>query len=281
MRGDGDGFLVSPDGTRQWGRFGAAGLLLRAPRAGGGAVVLMQHRAPWSHQGGTWALPGGARDSHESSVHAAVREAQEEAGIAPDAVRVRGSRITSTAESGWTYTTVVADVPETLRTVANKESAELAWVPEEEVDDRPLHPGFAAAWPDLRASAARLDLGGIAEAEAIAALLPRTVDLAERGFLWLDAIVGAAVFTDLGGSADGAAGALSDAGERTARREPAASGPGDSGAPGSSVGVDGVARSARPRAAGSEVPTVRIIQDINRSAPSSEDLVLTLDQLLN
>lgn len=275
MRGDGDGFLVSPDGTRQWGRFGAAGLLLRAPRTGGGAMVLMQHRAPWSHQGGTWALPGGARDSHESSVHAAVREAQEEAGIAPDAVRVRGSRITSTAASGWTYTTVVADVPETLRTVANKESAELAWVPEEEVDDRPLHPGFAAAWPDLRASAARLDLGGIADAEAIAALLPRTVDLAERGFLWLDAIAGATVCTDLGGSADGVAGALSvpDAGERDARREP-----GDSG---SAVGVDGVARSARPRAAGSEIPTVRIIQDVNGSAPSSEDLVLTLDQLLN
>ena len=186
MRGDGDGFLVSPDGTRQWGLFGAAGLLLRAPRQGGGAVVLLQHRAPWSHQGGTWALPGGARDSHETSVHAAVREAQEEAGIAPDVVRVRGSRVTSTAASGWTYTTVVADVPRTLPTVANQESAELAWVPEAEVGDRPLHPGFAAAWPELRAAAARLDLDGIAEAGTIAALLPRTVDLAERGFVWLD-----------------------------------------------------------------------------------------------
>ncbi|MFF0458237.1 NUDIX hydrolase [Nocardia africana] len=187
MRGDGDGFLESPDGTRQWGLFGAAGLLLRAPRQGGGALVLLQHRAPWSHQGGTWALPGGARDSHETSVHAAVREAQEEAGIDPDAVRVRGSRVTSTADSGWTYTTVVADVSETLATTANRESAELAWVPEEEVQARPLHPGFAAAWPGLRAAAARLELDGLAEAAAIAAVLPRTIDLADRGFLWLDA----------------------------------------------------------------------------------------------
>ncbi|WP_227979358.1 NUDIX hydrolase [Nocardia spumae] len=187
MRGDGDGFLESPDGTRQWGLFGAAGLLLRAPRPGGGAVVLLQHRAPWSHQGGTWALPGGARDSHETSVHAAVREAQEEAGIAPAAVRVRGSRVTSTAASGWTYTTVVADAPETLATTANRESAELAWVPEEEVDERPLHPGFAAAWPGLRAPSARLDLAGVADAAAVAAALPRTVDLADRGFVWLDA----------------------------------------------------------------------------------------------
>ncbi|NKY87052.1 NUDIX hydrolase [Nocardia veterana] len=192
MRGDGDGFLESPDGTRQWGLFGAAGLLLRAPRQGGGALVLLQHRAPWSHQGGTWALPGGARDSHETSVHAAVREAQEEAGIAPDAVRVRGSRVTSTAASGWTYTTVVADVSETLPTTANRESAALAWVPEEEVDDRPLHPGFAAAWPALRAVPARVDLDGIAEAAAVAAVLPRTVDLADRGFVWLDALSAAA-----------------------------------------------------------------------------------------
>ncbi|MBO0856826.1 MAG: NUDIX hydrolase, partial [Nocardia sp.] len=160
MRGDGDGFLISPDGTKQWGKFGAAGLLLRAPRPGGGSVVLLQYRAPWSHQGGTWALPGGARDSHETSVHAAVREAQEEAGISPDSVRVRGSRVTSTAASGWSYTTVVADAEHTLETTANRESAALEWVPEDEVDARPLHPGFAAAWPGLRAPAARVDLDG-------------------------------------------------------------------------------------------------------------------------
>ena len=178
--------MESPDGTRQWGRFGAAGLLLRAPRAGGGAVVLLQHRAPWSHQGGTWALPGGARDSHETTVHAAVREAREETGIVPEAVRVRGERVTATAPSGWTYTTIVADVAEELSTTANGESAELAWVPEEEVDARPLHPGFAASWPSLRAESARMSLQGVAEAAAVAAALPRTVDLAEYGFLWLD-----------------------------------------------------------------------------------------------
>ncbi len=187
MRGDGDGFVVNPDGSRNWGLFGAAGLLLRAPRAGGGAVVLLQHRAPWSHQGGTWALPGGARDSHETSVHAAVREAEEETGIQEVDVRVRGCRVTATMPSGWTYTTVVADAAEPLATTANRESAELAWVPEEEVDDRPLHPAFAAAWPSLRAMPARVSLAGTVDAAAVAAALPRTVDLAERGFVWLHA----------------------------------------------------------------------------------------------
>ncbi|MCM6777359.1 NUDIX domain-containing protein [Nocardia sp. CDC159] len=187
MRGDGDGFVVNPDGSRNWGLFGAAGLLLRAPRAGGGALVLLQHRATWSHQGGTWALPGGARDSHETSVHAAVREAEEETGIEPAAVRVRGTRVTAATPSGWTYTTVVADAAEPLPTSANAESAELAWVPEEEVGDRPLHPAFAAAWPSLRARSARISLTGRDDADAVAAALPRTVDLAERGFVWLHA----------------------------------------------------------------------------------------------
>ncbi|MEV6770522.1 NUDIX domain-containing protein [Nocardia sp. NPDC051030] len=187
MRGDGDGWAESPDGTRQWGRFGAAGLLLRAPLSGGGSAVLLQHRAAWSHQGGTWALPGGARDSHETSVHAAVREAEEEAGIAAHAIRVRGSRLTATALSGWTYTTVIADAAAPLVTRGNPESKELAWVPEDEVDDRPLHPGFAVAWPALRATPTRLRLDGLPDPEAVAAALPRTLDLAEAGFLWLQA----------------------------------------------------------------------------------------------
>ncbi len=93
--------------------------------------------------------------------------------------------MTATAGSGWTYTTVVADVAEQLPTIINMESAEMAWVPEEEVADRPLHPGFAAAWPSLRAESARLNLTGLPDPDAVAAALPRTIDLADRGFLWL------------------------------------------------------------------------------------------------
>ncbi|MTE14876.1 NUDIX domain-containing protein [Nocardia aurantiaca] len=185
MRGDGDGWAESPDGSRQWGLFGAAGLLLRAPLTGGGSAVLLHHRAAWTHQGGTWALPGGARDSHETSVHAAVREAEEEAGIAPGSIRVRGSRVTATAPSGWTYTTVIADAADQLRTRGNAESQDLVWVPEDEVEDRPLHPGFAAAWPTLRATPTLIDLDGIADMGAVAAALPRTLDLVGHGFLWL------------------------------------------------------------------------------------------------
>ncbi|MFD3462615.1 NUDIX domain-containing protein [Nocardia fluminea] len=184
MRGDGDGWYKGPGGVKHWGKFGAAGLLLRAPLPGGGSAVLLQHRAPWSHQGGTWALPGGARDSHESPEHAAVREAEEEAGIAADDLRVRAERLTMTAPSGWTYITVIADADKPLPTVANRESAELAWVPEDEVADLPLHPGFAAAWIELRAVPLRVRLDADTE---LADALPRTVELPDQGFFWLHA----------------------------------------------------------------------------------------------
>ena len=122
---------MSDTGNHYWGRYGAAGLLLRAPRPDGTPAVLLQHRAPWSHQGGTWGLPGGARDSHETAEQAAVREAHEEAGLLDERLSVRATVVTATASgTHWTYTTVVADAGELLHTVPNRESAELRWVAE-------------------------------------------------------------------------------------------------------------------------------------------------------
>jgi hypothetical protein len=51
----------------------------------------------------------------------------------------------------WSYTTVVADVVVPFDPViSDPESVALEWVPVDEVSDRPLHPGFGAAWPLLR-----------------------------------------------------------------------------------------------------------------------------------
>ncbi len=142
----GDAWVVAPTGERYWGRFGAAGLLAYDPARG----VLLQHRVAWSHFGGTWGLPGGALHERESAIVGAVREAQEEAGVPDDSVRVR---FTSVLDLGiWSYTTVIADVVVPFEPViSDPESVALEWVPVDEVDARPLHPGFAAAWPSLRA----------------------------------------------------------------------------------------------------------------------------------
>jgi 8-oxo-dGTP diphosphatase len=171
-----------------WGRYGAAGLLLRAPRPDGTPAVLLQHRAPWSHQGGTRARPGGARDSHETAEQAAVREAHEEAGLPSEQLFVRGTVITAEVLGAnghyWTYTTVVADACEPLHTVPNHESAEMRWVSEDEVAELPLHPGFAASWQRLRTAPAIVPLYPGDERRRH---LPRTVEIETGVFVWCTA----------------------------------------------------------------------------------------------
>ena len=185
MHGDGDGWVISDSGAHFWGRFGAAGLLLRAPRSDGTPAVLLQHRAVWSHQGGTWGLPGGARDSHETPEETAVREAHEEAGLLAERLAVRATVVTAEvagiAGTHWTYTTVVADAGELLHTVPNRESAEMRWVAEDEVADLPLHPGFAASWERLRTATALVPLG---DGDQRRQHLPRTLEIDAGVFVW-------------------------------------------------------------------------------------------------
>ncbi|QNO36527.1 NUDIX domain-containing protein [Protaetiibacter sp. SSC-01] len=150
--GPGDAWVDGPQG-RYWGRFGAAGLLLAHPDAG----VLLQLRAEWSHLGGTWGIPGGARhDEHESAVDGALREAEEEAGVRPEFVTVLAE---SALDFGyWSYTTVLALATEVFEPViGDAESVSLRWVPFDEVEHLPLHPGVAAGWPGWRAELAELD----------------------------------------------------------------------------------------------------------------------------
>jgi 8-oxo-dGTP pyrophosphatase MutT (NUDIX family) len=149
--GPGDGWVECRCGRRHWGLFGAAGLLLvRRSRAGEATHVVLQHRALWSDQGGTWALPGGALQPGETAADGALREAHEEAGIPREAVGVRGSHVLEHPD--WSYTTVIADELVHLTPVAtDAESVDVRWVPLPEVDGLPLHPAFADAWPTLRA----------------------------------------------------------------------------------------------------------------------------------
>jgi 8-oxo-dGTP diphosphatase len=68
--------------------------------------VLLQLRAPWVHNGGTWGIPGGARDSHESWTEAALREAEEEIGISPASLTLVRDYIDD--HFSWSYVTVIA-----------------------------------------------------------------------------------------------------------------------------------------------------------------------------
>ena len=151
----GDGWVDCGCGQRHWGLCGAAGLLLvRRDERGTATAVLLQHRATWSHHGGTWGIPGGARHPDEDAVTAALREAAEEAGVPAEAVHVRGEH--ELAHPDWSYTTVVADeVAPVAPRATDPESIALAWVPLDEVTARELLPAFADAWPVLRATLGR------------------------------------------------------------------------------------------------------------------------------
>lgn len=144
---DGDGWVLCDCGQYHWGLHGAAGLLLvridtEIPH------VLLQLRAAWTHGGGTWALPGGALDSHEDAVTAAAREAWEEAGVHPSHLEVKS--VFSDDHGPWRYDTVIAHTSgDAGAHAANAESADLRWVAVHEVHDYDLHPGLRAAWPHL------------------------------------------------------------------------------------------------------------------------------------
>jgi 8-oxo-dGTP pyrophosphatase MutT (NUDIX family) len=115
----------------------------------GTPYVLLQHRAPWSHGGDTWGVPGGALGSRETPRQAAERETVEETGLD---VRLVTPVAEHVADHGtWRYTTVVATVPARLPVVPERESLALRWVPVDEVTSLPLLPAFALAWPALLA----------------------------------------------------------------------------------------------------------------------------------
>ena len=114
-----------------------------------GDELLLQHRAAWSHEGGTWAVPGGALDVGETPLQGALREAAEEAAVGEESIRPRHAWAVD--HGTWAYTTVVADAvgPITPQRL-DAESEELRWVRVSEVTRLPLHSGFAAAWPSVQ-----------------------------------------------------------------------------------------------------------------------------------
>ena len=111
--------------------------------------ILLQHRAPWVHNGDTWGIPGGARDSHESILEGAKREAHEELGIDTDLIEPIH---TFTDDHGpWRYDTIIAKAsPDLIAHEMNDESQEVRWVAFNDVAGMTLHPSFARHWPVLQ-----------------------------------------------------------------------------------------------------------------------------------
>ncbi len=141
---DGDGWVQCDCGAKHWGIHGSAGLLIIRDEQ-----ILLQHRAPWVHNGDTWGIPGGARDSHESVIEGAMREAIEETGIDPQWLSPQS--IHEDDHGNWRYDTIIAIATKELEAhELNDESHEVRWVHYTKIDDLNLHPSFAKSWPALR-----------------------------------------------------------------------------------------------------------------------------------
>jgi len=141
---DGDGWVECACGNKHWGLNGAAGILILRRNE-----ILLQHRAPWVHNGDTWGIPGGARDSHESTIEGAFREAVEETGI--DTALLTPLHTFCDDHGSWKYETVIARAEKGLVAhEVNDESHEVRWVHIDEVADMALHPSFAKSWPELK-----------------------------------------------------------------------------------------------------------------------------------
>jgi 8-oxo-dGTP pyrophosphatase MutT (NUDIX family) len=145
-----DGWTTCALGHRHWGRAGAAGLLLHRDGETG-TEVLLQHRAQWSHHGGTWGTPGGALHEGELPHVGALREVHEELGLAPEDL-VLGERSVDD-HGGWAYTTVLARPARPIDAAdlrLDGESDGAAWLPLALLDEVELHPGLAASLSRLR-----------------------------------------------------------------------------------------------------------------------------------
>ena len=163
-RGSADGWVECGCGARHWGRAGAAGLL--AWRIADGRVeVALQHRAWWSHHGGTWGIPGGAIEWEETPVVGALRESGEEVGLGAADVAVHATVVLRHPD--WSYTTVPGEATgDATPHPTDAESLDARWVDAELVDAAvaaghvgapDARPGTADAEARLAATRARRD----------------------------------------------------------------------------------------------------------------------------
>ena len=125
----------------------AAVLAAITERDGQPGVLLLHRPSTMRSHPGQIAFPGGKIDPGESPVEAALREAHEELGIDPGAVRIIGTSDVYRTHSGFEITPVLALVPPDIEIVPNPEEvAEWFEAPLGHVLDPANHVGQWVEW---------------------------------------------------------------------------------------------------------------------------------------
>lgn len=146
----GDEWMSTASGNRVWGKYGAAGLMLRhVDPVTGEERFLMAQRGPGISNPGKWQLPGGAIESLETPVEGATRETLEELGFKPsdlDSGRVHGVHeykvdgVIGAPNNKWQYSSFAATVPTMLKPDlsapgARAETSDAKWMTRAEIED--------------------------------------------------------------------------------------------------------------------------------------------------
>ena len=176
----GDGYFWTRKGNRFWGRYGAAGTLVRYRDPDTGEYrYLLGKRADWiSAGGGKWGIPGGAHkdlDASEDPTSTAFAELKEELGIdlgdssddPDDGPGVVSEFHFSDLDPDWSYDTFIVDVEKSLAnsaSISDSETSEIGFFTLDEIkkmaDNDELHPAFAASIDEI------IDLARESESES-------------------------------------------------------------------------------------------------------------------
>jgi len=147
-----EGHVTCGRGHKHWGRYGAAGLLIRAKGADGRWRYLLHKRGENSDHPGTWGIPGGALHEGEMPEMGAIREATEELGVLPT---LRPTHTVTDDHDGWVYYSVAVDSPAMFQPSVDGSTAHetggWAWMTAAEIGSHPgMHPGFAESFTAVR-----------------------------------------------------------------------------------------------------------------------------------
>lgn len=141
-------YVRCAQGHRHYGPHGAAGFLIRHKGDDGEYSYLLQHRSPYVQEGGTWSTPGGALNAGETPMAGARRETEEEFGPLP--ADLSHHKTVTDDHGGWKYHTVVMNSsrrfsPRGAGAGHEWESGGHGWFTKDEMNELPLHSGFAAS----------------------------------------------------------------------------------------------------------------------------------------